>query len=45
MAAHEEDDKLNLHMAINMTAKLEKELQDTKDEVLLGFPSLVKGEP
>ena len=31
MAAHEEDDKLHLHMAINMTAKLEKELQDTKD--------------
>ena len=27
MTAHEEDDKLHLHMAINMTLKLEKELE------------------
>ena len=31
MAAHEEDDKIHLHMAIVMAAELEKELQDTKD--------------
>ena len=28
MAAHKEDDRFHLHMAINMTAKLEKELED-----------------
>ena len=54
MAAHEEDDKLHLHMAINMTAKLEdktakleekiEDMKDKLDEALLGSPSLVKGE-
>ena len=32
MTAHEEDDKLHLHMAINMTAKLEKKLENTKEK-------------
>ena len=33
MAAHEEDDKLHLHMAMDTTVKLEKRTVELKDEL------------
>ena len=33
MTSHEEDDKLHLHMAINTTAKLEKQLEKTLNKI------------
>ena len=33
MAAHEEDDKLHLHMAIDMTAKLSAEFREDREKL------------
>ena len=37
MAAHEEDDKLHLHMAIDTTARLERDITALKNEKLMKF--------